>query len=177
MTLSMYSSLVPPLVSSLGNLRHLLVQAEGHAEAHGYDATVLLESRLYPDMFPLKRQVQIASDIAKKGVARLAGLEAPVMEDNEATVAELLERIDQTIAYIDGVLPEALDDAEGRKVGVPLPPAFGGGELSFEGWPYLSTFVLPNVYFHVTVAYPILRNNGVPIGKRDFLMGDTTSAS
>ena len=81
MTLSMYSSLVPPLVSSLGNLRQLL-----------------LESRLYPDMFPLKRQVQIASDIAKKGVARLAGLEAPVMEDNEATVAELLERIDQTIA-------------------------------------------------------------------------------
>ena len=177
MTLSMYSSLVPPLVGALGNLRHLLVQAEAHAEAQGYDATVLLGSRLYPDMFPLKRQVQIASDIAKKGVARLAGLEAPVMEDSEATVAELLERIDQTIAYIGGVAPEAFDAAEGRTVGVPLPPAFGGGELTFEGWPYLSTFVLPNVYFHVTIAYAILRNNGVPIGKRDFLMGDRAPVS
>ena len=116
-------------------------------------------------------------EIELTGMTTLLAEGAPVMEDNEATVAELLERIDQTIAYIDGVLPEALDDAEGRKVGVPLPPAFGGGELSFEGWPYLSTFVLPNVYFHVTVAYAILRNNGVPIGKRDFLMGDTTSAS
>ena len=168
MTLSMYSSLVPPLVSTLGNLRHLLVQAEGHAGAKGYDANVLLDSRLYPDMFSLKRQVQIASDIAKKGVARLAGLETPVMEDNEVTVAELLERIDQTIAYIDGVAPDALDTAEDRTVGVPLPPASGGGELSFEGWPYLSTFVPPNVYFHVTIAYAILRNNGVPIGKRGF---------
>ncbi|NBO29559.1 MAG: DUF1993 domain-containing protein [Verrucomicrobia bacterium] len=177
MTLSMYSSLVPPLVSSLGNLRHLLNQAEVHAEAHGYDATVLLDSRLYPDMFPLKRQVQIASDIARKGVARLAGLEAPVMEDNETTVADLLKRIDETIAYIEGVAPEAFDTAEERTVGVPLPPAFGGGELSFGGWPYLSTFVLPNVYFHVTIAYAILRNNGVPIGKRDFLMGDRSSAS
>ena len=120
MTLSMYSSLVPPLVSSLGNLRHLLVQAEGHAEAQGYDATVLLESRLYPDMFPLKRHVQITSDIAKKGVACLAGLEASVREDKEATVAELLERIDQTIAYIDGVALEALDAAEDRTVCVPL---------------------------------------------------------
>ena len=107
-------------MSSLGNLRHFLVQAQGHAEDHDYDATLLLDGQLYPDMFPLKRHVQITSDIAKKGVACLAGLEASVREDKEATVAELLERIDQTIAYIDGVALEALDAAEDRTVCVPL---------------------------------------------------------
>jgi uncharacterized protein len=132
----------------------------------GFDSTVLVTSRLYPDMFPLARQVQIASDLARRGVARLAGLEAPPMADNEASLEALIERLQQSIAYLDSFNAEQIDGGEERPITVPI----GRNEtITMAGWPFLSDFVLPNVYFHTTTAYAILRHNGVVIGKRDFL--------
>lgn len=174
MTISMYAALVPPLLESLGNLRYLLEKAEQHASSHGYDSSVLLQSRLYPDMFDLTRQVQVATDIARRGAARLAQMEAPAVEDKETSIAELIARIDHTLAYLQQLPEAAFEGSEQRSVSLPLPAAIGGGEMLFEGWPYLSGFVLPNVYFHVTTSYALLRHNGVPLGKRDFLMGAKT---
>ncbi|MDJ0708348.1 MAG: DUF1993 domain-containing protein [Leptolyngbyaceae cyanobacterium MO_188.B28] len=166
MTISMYQASIPPLKRTLNNLIGILKKGEAHAEAKKIDPTVLINSRLYPDMFALARQVQIASDVSRRGVSRLAGVDAPTMEDAETTFAELIDRLEKAISYLETFTPDQIDGSEEKEVTVPI----GGGEtMVMKGWPFLSMFVLPNVYFHVTTAYDILRNNGVEVGKRDFL--------
>ena len=165
MTISMYQVLVPSLTRSLHNLAAILAKGAAHAEAQKVDPTVLMNSRLYPDMFPLGRQVQIASDIARRGAARLAGLEAPKLEDNETTFAELIDRVHQTVAYLETLTPEQIDGSEAKSISLPM----GKDTMTFEGLPYLLHFILPNVYFHVATAYDILRHCGVALGKGDYL--------
>jgi len=165
MTISMYAASVPPITRSLTNLRTILNKAAIHAEAKKIDPSVLISSRLYPDMFPLSRQIQIATDTAKGAVSRLAGLEPPKYEDNETTFPELIARLDKTITLIESIKPEQIDGSEDRTITLPMRDR----TLTFKGLPYLLDYVLPNVYFHVTTAYAILRHNGVDIGKKDFL--------
>lgn len=165
MSISMYLATVPPILRSLSNLREILGKAAAHAEARKIDPSVLVNARLYPDMFPLSRQVQIASDMAKGAASRLAGLEPPKYEDNEATFAELVARLDKTIALLESIKPEQIDGAEERDIVIPMRDR----TLTFKGLPYLLDYVQPNVYFHVATAYAILRHNGVEIGKKDFL--------
>ncbi len=165
MTISMYQATVPPLVRSLNNLAAILAKGAAHAEAHKIDPTVLLNSRLFADMLPLTRQVQIASDIARRGAARLAGAEAPKLEDTETTFAELIERLQKTTAYLETLTPAQIDGSEEKSISLPMGPE----TMTFAGLPYLLSFIQPNVYFHVTTAYAILRHNGVALGKLDFL--------
>lgn len=165
MTLSMYQAAVPPLTHSLGNLAGILEKGAAHAEAKKIEPAVLIGSRLYPDMFPLSRQVQIASDVSRRGIARLAGVEAPAMEDSETTFPELIARLQKTIAYLETFTPEQLDGTEAKSIELPV----GGNTMKFAGQPYLLYFILPNVYFHVTTAYDILRHSGVEVGKLDYL--------
>lgn len=167
-TLSMYQASVPVGQRALRNLRQLLVKGEAHAQAQGFDAGVLLQTRLYPDMLPLLRQVQIATDGAKNAAARLAGVEALKFEDDETTFAELYARLDRAIDYLGTFTPEQIDGSEGRAISV---PRRNGEPLSFDGRTYLLAFVIPNLYFHVATAYAILRHAGVPLGKADFLAG------
>lgn len=168
MTISMYQASVPVLARTLGNLKALLEKGAAHAEARKFEAGALVNSRLFPDMFPLSRQVQIATDVSKGGVARLAGVEVPKYEDNEATFAELIARLDKTIAFINSLKPQQIDGSEDKTITLQMRT----GERTFKGLPYLLYFVLPNVYFHVTTAYNLLRHNGVEIGKMDFLGQD-----
>jgi uncharacterized protein len=141
-------------------------KAEADASAKKIDSSVLLNSRLYPDMFALTRQVQIASDQAKNGSARLAGVEAPRYEDNETTIDQLKARIAKTVAYLKTLDPKQIDASADREITFPLGPTNKG---RMKGDDYLNHFVLPNFYFHLTTAYAILRHCGVDIGKRDFL--------
>ncbi|MBD2319612.1 DUF1993 domain-containing protein [Phormidium tenue] len=165
MTISMYQVAVPSLVRSLNNLVAILDKAAAHAEAKKIDPSVLVASRLYPDMFPLSRQVQIASDIARRGVARLAGTEAPALEDKETTFVELCDRLRNVVAFIETFTPEQIDGSEEKVINLPI----GKETMTFAGQDYLLFFILPNVYFHVTTAYDILRHCGVELGKLDFL--------
>ncbi|MBW4530634.1 MAG: DUF1993 domain-containing protein [Aphanothece saxicola GSE-SYN-MK-01-06B] len=165
MTLSMHGAAVPPLARSLNNLSGILAKAAAHAEARGIDPSVLLQARLYPDMFPLVRQVQIATDIARRGLARLAGVEGTAMEDNEASFEELIGRIETTIASLEGFSAQQIDGTDAKAIELTI----RSETLHFSGQNFLLLFVLPNVYFHVTTAYDILRHNGVELGKRDFL--------
>jgi hypothetical protein len=165
MKISMYQACVPPFVRALDNLAAILEKAAAHAEAKKIDPSVLVGSRLYPDMFPLVKQVQIASDSAKGGAARLAQSEPPVFEDNETTFPELIARVRKTISYLQTLKPEQLDGSEDRTVTWKTRTS----TKSKQGMPYLLTHVLPNLHFHVTTAYAILRHNGVEIGKQDFL--------
>ncbi|MCT0206998.1 DUF1993 family protein [Synechococcus sp. CS-1332] len=165
MTLSMHGAAVPPLARSLSNLVGILAKAAAHAEAKGIDPAVLLQARLYPDMFPLVRQVQIATDIARRGLARLAGVESTAMADNEASFEELISRVETTLASLEAFLPEQIDGTEDKAIELTI----RSETLHFSGQTFLLLFVLPNVYFHVTTAYDILRHNGVELGKRDFL--------
>ena len=165
MTISMYQACVPPLVRSLNNLAAILEKAAAHAEAKKIDPSVLIGSRLYPDMFPLVRQVQVASDIARRGAARLAESEAPKIEDNETTFSELIARLQKTTSYLETLTPDLIDGSEEKSISLPV----GKETMTFKGMPYLLYFVLPNVYFHVTTAYDILRHCGVELGKMDFL--------
>ncbi len=166
MTTGMYRASIPVLRHTLNNLIEILKKGAAHAEAKGIEPTVLVNSRLYPDMFPLSKQVQIASDVSRRGVARLAGVEVPSAEDNETTFLELIERLQKSIDYLDDFTAEQIDGSEEKEISVPI----GRGEsITMQGWPFLTFFVLPNVYFHVTTAYDILRHNGVEVGKRDFL--------
>lgn len=167
-TLSMYQASVPVFVRALRNLKHVLQQGEAYAQERGFDAGVLLQSRLYPDMLPLVRQVQIATDTAKFGAARLTGLDSPRFEDNETSFVELHDRLDRVIAYLETFGEEAFAGSETREVVV---PSRSRGDLKFDGRGYLLGFATPNLYFHVATAYAILRHNGVSIGKRDFLGG------
>lgn len=165
MTFSMYTSSVPVLIASFENLTAILQKAEKFAEAKKIDPSVLLNARLAPDMYPLVRQIQIASDNAKGCGARLAGVEIPSYADTENTFPEIYERITKTVAFLKSIDPAAIEGSESRDVAFKS----GGMERHFKGAEYLSTFALPNFYFHVAIAYAILRHNGVDIGKKDFL--------
>ena len=165
MTISMYQASAPVFVHSLGVLSTLLDKGVAFAEAKKVDPSVLLASRLAPDMFPLLRQIQSASDASKGPVARLAGVEVPGMPDTETTVDELKARIAKTIEFIKGIQPAQIDGSEAREIVLKL----RAGELKFNGQTYLLHFALPNFFFHVTTAYNILRHNGVEVGKRDYL--------
>jgi uncharacterized protein len=162
---SMYQSSVPVFTHALSNLAAILEKGATHAEAKKIDPAVLVNARLFPDMFPLVRQVQIACDSAKGGAARLAGVEPPAHEDNEKTFAELVERVKKTIAYLQTLTAAQIDGSEDKTVTWQT----RSSSKSMQGLPYLNKHVLPNVYFHVTTAYNILRHNGVEIGKKDFL--------
>ena len=163
--ISMYRACVPTFARALNSLADILEKAQAHAEAKKLDPAVFVGSRLYPDMFPLNRQVQIASDAAKGGAARLAQVQPPAYEDNEATFPELIARVRKTVAYLETLKPEQFDGSEERTVSWQSRST----TKSMQGLPYLLHQVLPNVYFHVTTAYDILRHNGVELGKQDFL--------
>ena len=167
MPLSMHQASVPVFVRMLGALSAILTKAEADAVARKIDPSVFVNARLAPDMFALARQVQIATDGVKGGVSRLAGVEIPSYPDTETSFEELQARIAKTVAYLESFTPDQIDGSEDRAVTMKLP----GGELEFKGADYLLNFVLPNFYFHLTTAYAILRQNGVAVGKRDFLGG------
>jgi uncharacterized protein len=165
MSLSMYQASVPVFTRTLHNLRAILQKGEAHAQARKIEPSVLLNARLYPDMFPLVRQVQIATDMAKGAAARLAGVEVPRYEDTETRFDELCARIDKTLGFIGQYGALQIDGSEER----PITLKTGRGELHFKGQAYLLHFVLPNLYFHSATAYNILRHNGVELGKMDYL--------
>ena len=167
MTNSMYEASIPVLKRFLSNLSAILTKASDYADGRKIAHSVLLNARLFPDMYPLVKQVQIAADHAKGAAARLAGVEIPKFEDNESNFAELHERIAKTIAFLDTIKPEQLEGSETRDIVLTLHDK----KLEFKGLQYLLTWVQPNFYFHVTTAYDILRHNGVEIGKRDFMGG------
>ncbi len=161
----MYQASVPQLKKMLVNLTTILTKAEEHVAAKEIDGKVLVEARLFPDMLPLAKQIQIACDQVKLGLARLASVEAPKFDDNESTLAQLKERITKTIAFMDSIKPEQIDGTEAKEI------KFSIKEWSFEfvGEQYVLTWIIPNFYFHVTTTYNILRHNGVELGKADFL--------
>jgi uncharacterized protein len=161
-----YDVTVPTLIRALNNLAGVLDKARTHAENDKIEPAALLTMRLYPDMFPLTRQVQIASDTAKGGVARLVQQEAPKYEDNESSFPELRARLEKTVGYLKSIEPRAFEGAGERPVVLKFPQR----SLNFSsGWDYLLGFVLPNVFFHSATTYDILRHGGVKIGKSDFL--------
>lgn len=165
MPLSLYEASVPVYLRMLRNLSAILDKAEAHAKAKGMPLSTLAEARLAPDMHPLTRQIQMVSDVAKSGAARLAGAEAPGMPDTETTFPELKERLAKTIAYLETVKPQAIDGGEDRTIELKFP----NGAMTFTGRDYLLLFSMPNLFFHVTTAYDVLRNQGVPLGKMDYL--------
>ena len=167
MSLSMHQASIPPFKHVLSSLSAILDKAAADAEARKIDPSVFISARLAPDMHPLSRQVQIATDMAKGCAARLAGVEPPSWPDTEASFPELKERLAKAVAYLDTFTPEQIDASHGRTITLKLGPQ----EVSMPAEAYLLTFVTPNVYFHVTAAYAILRQNGVNIGKRDFMGG------
>lgn len=165
MTLSMYQASAPVFLRALQNLREVLQKGEAHAIDKGYDPGVLLQTRLIPDMFPLVRQVQIATDMAKNGCARLAAVDPLKFEDNETTFEQLYARLDRAIDYIGTFKAEQIDGSETR----PISFMTRNGELKFDGQTYLLHYLLPNLFFHSTAAYAILRQSGAGLGKNDFL--------
>lgn len=165
MSVSLFDVSVPVMTHALSNLSSLLDKAAAHAAAKKIDPAVFVHARLFPDMLPLARQVQIACDGAKGAAARLAGIEVPVHEDNEKTIPELQARVAKTIDFLKSVKREQFAGAESREVVLKFPTR----TLQFTGLAYVNLFVLPNVYFHVTMTYALLREGGVEIGKSDFL--------
>lgn len=161
MSLSLSAILLPAATNTLTNMRRWLDRPEARA-----NEAALVEARLAPDMFPLTRQYQIASDGVKGAAARLAGVEAPAMPDTETTFDQLQARIDATLAFIGSVDAAAIDAGATRDIEIRFP---NGGGIRFDGTTYLTGFVLPNLYFHAATAYGLLRGNGVPVGKQDFL--------
>jgi uncharacterized protein len=165
MAISMYQASVPRFVNILGNLSAILDKAQAHVDAKKLDPAALTAYRLFPDMLPMAKQVQIACDTAKGVVARLAGVEIPAYEDNEKTLAELKARIAKTVAFIQSVTPAQIDGSEDKAIVIKR----GDKETHYKGMQFLLGHALPNFYFHVTTTYNILRHNGVEIGKRDYL--------
>jgi uncharacterized protein len=168
MKISMYDASVPPCIRMMNNLAAVLEKAAEHATAKKIDPDVFVNSRLAPDMFPLSRQVQIASDSAKAGAARLAGVAPPSFEDNEKTLPDLVARAKKTAAYLESLKPAQFEGAEDRTVTWKTRSA----EKSMRGLPYVLHQMLPNLHFHCTTAYDILRHNGVELGKMDYLGRD-----
>lgn len=167
MAASLYDASIPVFARMLGNLARNLSTAEAFADQLKCDHAVILQSRLYPDMFPLVRQVQVASDIAKGAGSRLSGSEPPSFVDDERSFADLRERIAKTRRLLVGLPKEAIENSAEAIIKFPI----GGRTEELEGAVYLSNFVLPNFYFHVTTAYDILRHVGVPLGKKDYFLG------
>lgn len=165
MSLSLYEATIPTFLHTLHSLRAILEKAVAHAEARKFDANVFVTMRLYPDMLPLNRQVQIASDAAKGSAARLSATEPPKFEDNETTLAELVERLTKTIDYLQSFKPEQFAGAENRVITVKTPRH----TFNFKAADFVRHWALPNFFFHVTTAYALLRHGGVEIGKADFL--------
>lgn len=165
MTLSMYQASVPVFLRALSNLQHVLRKGEAHAQARKFEPSLLLQARLTADMLPLTSQVQIATDMAKNACARLAGVDPLKFEDNETTFAELHARIERAIDYIKSFKAEQIDGSETRAITLKT----RSGEQHFEGEGYLLHFVIPNVFFHCTTAYAILREAGAELGKMDFI--------
>ncbi|MBS0388359.1 MAG: DUF1993 family protein [Proteobacteria bacterium] len=165
MPISMYQATVPVFDRNLNNLAAILAKAAAWAEARKIDPAVLLASRLAPNMFALSRQLHIACDFAKGCCARLAGVEVPKYEDNEASFADFQARIAKTRQFINTLTAAQIDGSEERPINVKA----GARELSFKGLPYLVNYALPNFYFHYTTAYAILRHNGLDLSKPDFI--------
>jgi len=163
MSFSVHQASAPVFTRALTNLSAMIDKAL----AAGVDEATLLEARLAPDMHPFPRQIQMASDSAKGAVARLAGVEPPSMPDTETTIAQLKDRIAATIAYVNSLEAAAFDGAEDREVVLKFPQ----GEMKFAGCDFLTGFALPNFFFHITIAYALMRANGAPLGKMDFLAG------
>ena len=162
------SASIPVFKLMLGNLKVCLEKAQADASLRGFDAQVFFDYRLAPDMLPFKKQVLIACDAAKLCVARIAQIEAPKFEDNETDFAQLIERVSKTLAWISTVSPEAMDQGAGREI------TFAVGKnmtTTIEAEDYLTKWALPNMFFHITTTYTILRHNGVPLGKIDYLAG------
>lgn len=165
MTISMYQASIPPFLHGFSNLSAILKKAEDYAAEKKIDPGVLIQSRLYPDMLPLVKQVQIASDVTKGAAARLAGIDVPRFEDKETTFAELHQRIEKTVSFLKTITPQQIDGSESREIKLKV----GGKDMTFDGLKYLLYFAIPNFYFHITTTYAILRHNGLEIGKVDFL--------
>ncbi|MBL9099248.1 MAG: DUF1993 domain-containing protein [Alphaproteobacteria bacterium] len=165
MSLNIYQASVPAFLQTLNALSGILTKAAAYAEAKKIDPSVLVNARLAPDMFPLARQIQIATDHAKGASARLAGVEVPSYADTETTFADLQARITKTADFIKGLKPAQFEGGDTREVTLKI----AGQEMKFKGATYLSHFAFPNFYFHATTAYAILRHNGVDVGKRDFI--------
>ena len=167
MSLSMYTATVPPFRAMLKNLSAVIAKAEAHCEGKKIDPNAFLASRLYPDMLPFTAQVQIASDNVKGAAGRLSGAEIPKFEDNEKSFADLQGRIDKTIAFLDSLKESQFDGAAERDIVLQLRDR----KVEFKGADYLLQWANPNVYFHITTAYALLRHGGVEIGKKDYLSG------
>jgi len=168
MSISMYSASVPVFTTVLQNLSHFLDKAQADADARKYDTAVLMHYRLAPDMLPFTRQVLIACDAAKLCVARLSGVDAPKFDDTETTLPELKARIQKTLDFLVTIQPGQLNGTEGKDITFPV----GRDKTrTMTGEDYLKHWATPNVYFHTTTAYAILRHNGVALGKTDFLLG------
>ena len=165
MSLSMYEASIPTFIHTLTNLKAILQKGATHAEAKKFDAAVLVNGRLAPDMFALSRQVQIASDAAKGAAARLSGSEPPKFEDTEKTIDDLIARVDKTIDYLKSFTAAQFDGSDARTITLNTPR----GALTFDGLTFLRHWALPNFFFHVTTTYNVLRHNGVEIGKSDYL--------
>ena len=161
----MYQASAPRLINSMRNLSAILDKTQAYIDAKKIDPAALLQFRLFPDMLNLTRQIQIASDTAKGVVARLAGVDIPTYEDNETSVAELQVRISKTISFIEGFTPAQIDGTEDKAIVTKR----GDKETHYTGIQFLLGHAIPNVYFHVSIAFAILRHNGVEIGKRDYL--------
>ena len=164
--MSFHDATVPAFLQILGALDNILGKAEAHCKAKNIQPEALLSARLYPDMFPLTRQIQTACDFAAKSCARLTGSEVPTTPDTEKSFEELRQRIAKVIDYVKAFKPAQFDGADARDVTFPAGP---NNQLTLKGQQFLSGFALPNFYFHATIAHGILRHNGVEIGKRDFL--------
>ena len=165
MTLSMHQASAPVFLRALKGLGTVLGKAAAHAEAKGFDPVALLQARLYPDMFPLTRQVQICTDFAKGAVARLAGEEPPAWADDEVSFADLIARVEKTAAYVGAFGADRVDGSEAREITL----VRRGQSSVVAGQTYLLDQAMPNFYFHLTTAYAILRHNGIEVGKKDYL--------
>lgn len=165
MSLSLYDASIPTFVHSLRALKAILEKAVAHAEARKFDPNVFVSSRLYPDMLPFNRQIQIASDAAKGAAARLSGTEPPKFEDTETTMAELLARVTKTIDYLESFKPAQFEGDDNRVITIKSPRM----TLNFTAVNFVRHWALPNFFFHITTAYALLRHGGVDVGKQDFL--------
>jgi hypothetical protein len=163
--MSLYDVAVPTMKRTLVSLSEILKKAEIFAEERGIDESVLVNARLAPDMFPLKRQIQIACDAARRGTARLAEVEVTPIDDTEETLGELLARIATSIAFLDGLTPAQFEGAEAKTITLPI----GGNEVKFDGTTFMMAYAMSNFSFHAVTAYNILRHNGVVLGKMDYL--------
>lgn len=168
MTISLYSASIPVFLRTLGNLHHCLQKAKADVATRGYDEQALVQFRLAPDMLPFKAQIYIACDAAKLCAARIAGLDAPKHDNSENTLDELMARIDKTVEWLKTVPAATIDGQESKEVTFPAGKDRTRTMLAED---YLKAWAIPNVFFHTTTAYVILRHNGVALGKIDFLMG------